>query len=402
MYSAGGGTVQYPNFFTATSSTPGAYGIARQAGQAAYAVRPSWNVAGVDYAVGPLASKAQAFKDPSKPGTLPPYCAYTVGEVTCRAGGNSNITFDGFDMSASINHPCVHLGIYGNQFNHITVSNNLWRAADDGATDHCALDGVFFSTANSNTGGVSFINNWIDGKADAASPRGYGGIAIVTNGPILIEYNAIEHVNNRPVSTLRNAVTPLTTPPLVAFANYIDTFITSSATTQHGEFIEDSVDGYPSSNNLTQTDDYSFNTIMQGTGAAPSATTSLIYLSGGDPVGQIAGAMVSRASTADSNTLIANHLPGTGGAGLSVSAIIEASYAQYSLLQITNNFSDDAPGASYYYTLCDGSPYIGGVYTATALGILHPPVWSGNIDMATGNQIGLGSMAYYKCAQGAL
>ncbi len=396
MLALGGGTVMFPAFFTGTTTAAGSYGIARQSGQT-YAVRPNWNVAGVDFAVGPLASKAAAFKDPSV--NPPQWCAYSPGLLTCLGPypASAPLLIDGYDFSANANHPCVRVLIYGNRFaGSMTLTNNRWVAADDGVTDTCARGGFFVNQVNASAADFDFEMNLIDGKADAASPNGYGGVSVYASGAITLKYNAIMHVNNRPASVLRPATTVATSyPPSTVFANYIEGFVYTPGN-QHGEFLEEVVSRPNAAG--TFTDNYTFNTVMQPRDALKQGSTALIYLSSGRPVGQAAGASVTRTSTADHNVLVTN----SNGGAQTTNTLIEESYAFYAGLTITNNFIDNTAAA---INVCTGAPFVGGAYSPESA--LAPPTWTGNTYLTTGATVPFRpgntphmTFSLYKCALG--
>jgi len=77
LVGASAGTPQYPNLLSA------------------YAVRPAWNVAGVDYAVGVPAGLV--LKDPTTD-SLPGGCSYNSGTKGVSCSGN-NITLQGYDFA---------------------------------------------------------------------------------------------------------------------------------------------------------------------------------------------------------------------------------------------------------------------------------------------------------------
>ncbi len=398
MLALGGGSVMFPAFFTGTTTASGSYGIARQSGQT-YAVRPNWNVAGVDFAVGPLASKAAAFKDPSV--NPPQWCAYSPGLLTCLGPypASAPLLIDGYDFSANANHPCIRVVAYGNRFTTETLTNNRWIAADDGATDTCAAAGIFFQSANVSPVVITFSNNEIDGKADSGSPRQYGGVTLCTSGQVTMQFNAFLHLNNRPVSISRPATLTATTyPASTYFANYVEGFVyTALPGYEHGEFVEETLSNPNASSAFT--DLYSYNTMMQPNNTALTTSSSLIYLSSGRPTGQSSGAAVTRTSTADHNVLVVNSLSGGGG---STSALIEESYDFYASLTITNNFIDNTGAAVDIYT---GAPLIGGTYSPEVA--LAPPTWTGNTYLTTGAAVPFRpgntprmTFSKYKCALG--
>src|SRR5208283_5623577 len=79
-----------------------------QSGQAAYATRPPWNIAGVDYPVGH--DKTLTLKDPAT-ATLPSGCAWDAADVKIDCENGNNITLDGFNLSATGGHICTQIWI---------------------------------------------------------------------------------------------------------------------------------------------------------------------------------------------------------------------------------------------------------------------------------------------------
>ena len=419
----GGGSVQYPNFFTASSTATSPYGIARQAlpTPQTYLTRAPWNVAGVDYAVGPLLTKAATFKNPTvagnwagtncSPGTVTSSGAPVVvccasnsqtyvnaiyTGITCSGVSLSALTIDDFDFSAGSfgGNSCIPLRITNTAVSGtgtLTITNNKWVAADDGATDNCNQSGVYISYlgsgAASNTNLV-FEYNWIDGKADTSSPNQFAGASFNFGGTLTIEYNAILHINNRPFSDSLPATSSPAAYSDTIFANYIDGFVFTTYTNfEHGELLEITM-GSSGNASSTFTDSYTYNTINQPNTVGTSSTTSLIYVSSGNPSGQLSNAFITRDVTIDHNVLVSS---AQGGA---VSTLIEQSYAYYAApLTITNNYIDTTGAGGI--DDCNGAPYVSGVYaggTYDAMPSTEPTWGSGataNVYLTSGNPVPL-------------
>ncbi len=172
--SAGGGNVQFSNFFSSR---------APQSGQT-YATRPQWNVAGVDYPVGIAAGTT--LQDPTA-GGLPSGCSYsgTTFKVNCSTSGV--LTLSGWDFSVAGGMQLVlsGTGCY-------IIENNYfaYAGAASQANYLVFLQGATTGTCDGSYVAV-FTNNMFDGFGANWPSSGIafiGGNASAT--ATLLEYNA--------------------------------------------------------------------------------------------------------------------------------------------------------------------------------------------------------------------
>jgi hypothetical protein len=165
-----GGNVQHSGFFT---------GYALQSGQSAYATRPPWNVAGVDYAVGIPAATIQAgLKDPST-AALPTGCSYASGAVTCQSV--ANVTFNGYDFSL---HNCITLEFRSNVSGTITIENSNFE-------DGSACDSQFYQLfIDGGAANVVLTDNVFNGNAQNFPSHMAGILQMFSTGTLTSSYDA--------------------------------------------------------------------------------------------------------------------------------------------------------------------------------------------------------------------
>lgn len=143
-----------------------------------YSVRPPWNVAGVEYAVGPTIT---TFKIPGV--NAAPACV-TVDNVNKDFNINSdNCVIDGWDFTGGGGWQ-----IYGPGMNNVTITNNKFLIGSLGQMSIRLLgQGNGFSKG----AGVTIVNNIIDGGS--VNTGGNAPLFLSIDGPTLIEYNWIKN-----------------------------------------------------------------------------------------------------------------------------------------------------------------------------------------------------------------
>jgi hypothetical protein len=145
-----------------------------------YPVRPPWDVAGVDYAVGAPAS-GQSYADPAG-GGLPAGCTYSGNAVTC---ANDNTTLQGWDFTL---HGGIQLVVNGRGS---TVTKNKFAAGTN------CVDPVI--RVNATSGTFTFTYNSIDG----GNETGCNGLGVFATevaafyataaSSYIVEYNYFTH-----------------------------------------------------------------------------------------------------------------------------------------------------------------------------------------------------------------
>jgi Right handed beta helix region len=146
-----------------------------------YAARPSWNVAGVDYAVG--INSGVTLKDPLPNGSLAPALvalggSYNSSNHLITFSGVNNIAISGWDFS-------LHngLGIYIQNSSGATITNNNFQIGTNQATP------IQLTSSSTN---VNVSDNVINGAGLPAVNLSQG--LIETNSPSLtVQYNLIEN-----------------------------------------------------------------------------------------------------------------------------------------------------------------------------------------------------------------
>src|SRR5262249_49912615 len=164
------GTPQYPHLLDLNSPSTQTFGET-------YVTRPSWNVAGVDYAVG--IKSGITLRDPTPGGVLDPAlaalgCSLSGANIFVNA---SNVTISGWDFSL---HGGYSLKIEGDND---TVANNRFALGANHAavTDLIGIDGNNATIIYNDLNGNGLINAYI----------GRGLIDAGGGGTTTIEYNSI-------------------------------------------------------------------------------------------------------------------------------------------------------------------------------------------------------------------
>ena len=166
------GTPQHPHLLDVNSPSTQTFGET-------YAARPSWNVAGVDYAIG--ISSGVTLRDPTPGGVLDLAlaalgCSLSGANIICT--GN-NATISGWDFSL---HGGYSLKIKGNND---TIKNNKFALGANHASVTCLI-GVDSTASN-----VTILNNVLNGNGLINAYIGRGLIDAGGGGTTTIQYNSI-------------------------------------------------------------------------------------------------------------------------------------------------------------------------------------------------------------------
>ena len=245
-----GGSVQEPGFFTT---------YAPQSGQH-YSVRPPWNVAGVDYAVGiPAATIAAGLADPTV--SPPTGCSVTnnSGVYSLHCQQIANLTINGYDFSL---HGCISLTIGNYQVSGtITIENSRFVYGPN-----CSTSGML--TVQTPSANLIIEDSEFDGDApdypsapvsNLIGPNVAGGYAV------LIQYTSCRRVQARCITTNKTGGSTYQFNYFEGMSYYWD----SGAVPAHGEY------AITESTTLVANLDYLFNTMLQPISANGGDVTAL-------------------------------------------------------------------------------------------------------------------------------
>jgi hypothetical protein len=377
------GQVQNPTFFgVPSSSTPG---YAQQSKQGAYATRPPWNVAGVDYGVGlpsgqVLAAPVTAgvsnitgcvYSTSAGINTLT--CTPTAGNITAGPTVVDGISISnafliaGYDFSGLVGAgQCVRLQIATTSYPVAIYNNNFGNGTGCAGASNAYLAQM----QNGSTGALWILSNTFDGAAPVQTAA-TNLLQAYTTGNTTIEFNGFKHTPGRPVSYIGgNAST------FVEKYNYFEGWVYLDGSIQgHGET---TVITIPAAATATLID-VEFNTALQpnlafsqvgNPGTVGSNTTYYVDLSN-----TTAGATQF---TVSNNVAITNTNITSGGF-TTAAAVSNLHIGQYTNVTFSNNYADgtgSVPGGATFY------------FTATSPGVCtNPATFSGNINMLTGATI---------------
>jgi hypothetical protein len=329
MKAQAAGSVRRTNFFTGFT------------GQT-YPVRPPWNVAGVDYAVG----YSGTLKDPAVAGNLP----------ACVSSYNANIFFANADMQ-----PCVldHLDftlhggycfvVTGTRGQTVTFSNDHFATG----TSNCTEYSGWIQVDAGYTANVLVEYSEID---DNYGCNCGGAITMVGTGSIRVRYTAGIGITGR----LEN-VGPGSTGAIINQYNYIEGIGNGY---EHGEVVE-----------INSANPYVYAELWNTyyAGSTNCCDTALLYITSG-PGLQGPGTMTS--SNASYNVLVARGNT-TQPYNIVVAAPImvdTSANTTIGTLTVTNNYVDSL--ASYFPITVD--------YNANSTGSIGSSSCSGNISLVTG------------------
>jgi hypothetical protein len=321
------GSVQRTNFFTGFT------------GQT-YTVRPPWNVAGVDYAVG----YSGTLKDPAAAGNLP----------ACISSYNANTLIANADMQ-----PCMldnldftlHGGycvlVTGSGGNTVTFSNDHFATGTSNCTQYAGwIQMQAGTTANILVKYSEFDDNY-------GCTCG-GAITMSGDGDVTVEYSAAVGVTGR----FEN-IGSTSTGSIHNKYNYIEGI---GSTYEHGEVVE-----------INTANPYVYSELWNNYYASSTncCDTALIYMTAG--VGPTAGNITT--GTASYNVLIARRNPtlSLGGVVVSVPVWVEATNGTIiTNLTVSNNYIDST-----------GSFWPINSYPSDGTGAITNSTCSGNISLVT-------------------
>ncbi len=149
-----------------------------------YCVRPPWQVAGVDYAVG--IDSGTVLKNPVTCGCLPTGASRDEVNHLIRVTAN-NVVLDGFDFYT-----------YGRYNVYIDGSTNSVTGTQ---VKNCYFYGGVPVTSHGTVTNTSITHNTIDGAGVNDTCTGCYGECIYVNGDLTVEYNWIKNVQQHFVST---------------------------------------------------------------------------------------------------------------------------------------------------------------------------------------------------------
>lgn len=364
------GVVQFKRSQFFDTSTTGYVqdGVARQSGQAPYASKPFYNMAGVDFKV---AYSAAAFTGKAPSGIASDtanVCSYSATGsntggplITC---DNSSATFTAQGYDFGPNGPsgaCVPIK-FGPNFSGTAIFKN-----DNFLNDpNCMDQGYLVQTANNSSVNMQIIQDKIDGgalNAENLVSEIDSFELLNTTGTLTVRYSAFLHSTGRPIATQ-------TTGSIDAEYNYVEGFIYGSPNAQslHGEFI---VESSPVASGTMPFYTNLNNTILQPANVR-AATVNGFAGGTNAPLWMTAQNITIASYTAKYNTTIVNLSGGPGGSRVAGTSLIE-----YQNQPVT--------GASISYNYTDSTGAAFSLHSATVTGT---PSWlSGNVCLTTGAAI---------------
>lgn len=170
-----GGNFRRAAFFT----------YAPQSGQSAYATRPAWNVAGVDYAVG-IPASSFPLKDPfggvscsvGQQCNMPSGCVLAAGGLNFTCTG-TDFTIDGYDF-----RPTNGVGVRFNATGNIILKNNYFFVGSSSPTNTLLIS--FAQAANT----VTVLWNYFDGNCTNFPDTATNAFISAITPTFLAQYNA--------------------------------------------------------------------------------------------------------------------------------------------------------------------------------------------------------------------
>ena len=228
------------------------------------AVRPSWNVAGVDYAVG--IPQGTVLKDPFAGGVLASALVALGGSAN---SSNHVITFSGVNNAVISGWDFSLEGGWTVQIlsNNATIANSNFKV---GANLRPPI--IVGNSANN----VTIVNNVIDGAGLATNPAG-GLLVLNAQGTTTLEYNQIQNAYYQLIEAGPSSNGPST--QIIQY-NILENAGLGAPQGAHGDWIQDLV---ASTNPVFQDIEINFNTLIQNNSTA--ATQGLSILSAGGMTG---------------------------------------------------------------------------------------------------------------------
>ncbi len=244
----GGGTFTNPNFFS---------GYAQQSGQTwgnkngntgcpatSKNCHPLWNVAGVDYPIGPYTPVAK-MADPAV--AVPANCAYHASGahfspqapyLECGIEPTIDVTVNGLDFASRFGHKCVFFQIRPHFKAKWRIENSHFAMDDPACTTQASFVGGFASgmvyDAWQTGGSGAVTQNQFDGNGLDPAGTGTGAnywLAMSSAAPIRVRYNVFLH---SPAHVAAYGGISRVNPDLVWEFNYTDG-IHAEGAAGHGE-----------------------------------------------------------------------------------------------------------------------------------------------------------------------
>ena len=227
-----------------------------------YTAIPSWNVAGVNYAVG--VPSGTVLKDPTT-GALPTGVSRDVAGHTFTITGN-NVVLSGWDFSLEGGWQVIING------NNDTIQDNNFKIGSN------KLDPI--NTAGSTINSVTIKNNVIDGSGIKPSLN-VGLIWLLDSGTSTIEYNLIENAYSTAIQEEPSGSTGSATEAgqIIQYNVIANTGLGYLIDGTHGDFIQDfgiATSGTQVFNNIQ----INYNTLIENNPASAGQGLSLVSAAG--------------------------------------------------------------------------------------------------------------------------
>jgi hypothetical protein len=342
-------------------------GYAQQSGQGLYAARPSWNVPGVDYPVGPAGALTAAVVGTTlDAGLVAVGCSYNAGAYVISCPGFNNGAFpQHYDYTGSVaggGQPCASLQIVPTAGGTITISNSAFG----GGVCSAAGNDLISVTASAYVTNLVLSYSSVDGLGRFYPANLDAMVKLDSAGTFTGDYDVLLHAPTHVVAYTSEANSG--TGNLLKHS-YIEGFVYPPNTT-HGEVL---INGLGGSTNTIPFETYSFNLIMMPHDVYASCCTAGIYGSIG---GGIASSGTVSAFQIDHNVVTCNKVGGvspTSGCGLILS------HGTFGSVTISNNYIDPTGAIWPFAVSGSANPLV----TACTM----PAVFSGNINMLSGAAI---------------
>jgi hypothetical protein len=293
-----------------------------------YAVRPSWNVAGVDYAVG--IQSGITLQDPLT-GALPAGVTRDATNHIFTISGN-NVVLSGWNFSLE--------GGWGVQVvgNNDTIENNYFKIGAN------AVDPINSGGSDINT--VTILNNVIDGSGIKPSLN-VGLIWLLDQGTSTIEYNLIE---NAYTTAIQESITGSNgsasqVGQIIQYNVIANTGLGYTVDGSHGDFVQDFGIAQPGSTQVFKNIQVNYNTLIENNPLSFGQGLSIVTAAGNQNT-------YAQQESVQNNTVV---LSQTGGIAYGI-GIIDTTWLN-GTATFANNYLDPT-GANY-------GPYFIGQYNGS-------------------------------------
>ncbi len=304
-----------------------------------YAARPSWKVAGVDYAVG--IPTGTALKDPATIAMAGVSVNTTAHTITVTG---SNVTLNGYDFSLHSGYTVIVEGAND------TVENSNFVVGPNQGSSGTVLQ---VTSAASN---FSLIGNDINGNNVAVTPEVGSTVSIASSGSLTIQYNYFHNSGGDMVDLNRS------TTPEIDLIQY-NLFQNIGVNTAHA----DTIQWY--NTQIGAGSDIGFNTVYQNLAQPGPGNGGLVALSEG-PQATMTGLTINNDTVIQSAT-------GTGNFTIG----FEADSGGTASNIVVHDLYIDPTGAANY----TGSPWFPTGYYG--INLATPTVMSNVVNMVTGAQV---------------